>query len=1104
MTVKLVSRTRGNSSPQGKPRVYLTAHPEDYGPFLQSMIDDIHKTQNCVIYYDEEPWKPLSEEDLALLAGMQLFVIPVTRRFLTEPNRAREVEFPFATERDDPIPVLPLMQEPGLEQLFNEKCGALQTIGRDEVVDREKALAGKVRSYEEKLAAYLDSVLVGDELIAQIRGAFDAYIFLSYRKIDRDDAQKLMRLIHGNDFCRDIAIWYDEFLVPGRDFGEAIQDAMEKSKLFVLTVTPNVLSPGPDGGPNFVMGQEYPRARETGKPVFPVMMQPTDRDALRSGYEQLPDCADPQDAERFRTYLLDTVRRLAIKENDRDPRHNFFIGLAYLNGIDVEKDVDRALELITGAAEAGLPEAHEQLAKMYRTGNGVRRDYRKAIEWQKKLVSLYDRRIREENDPEAPGELVMASWRLGDYCMELPDFSEALDAYSISLQTCKAIIQAGENAWRDLEGLTDDPAAFMEATVWAARGSGAQKTLPMCYDNLGDALRCLGRLEEARSCYESGLPFKRDVFRKESSEGNRRELFLSLQRLGDLCLRTGDAAGARDCYQEMEALAREGVPRRDEMLSYNKRGDELLAQNDLAQAEVYFRRQYDLARQLYDEFRNDETREDLCAACGRLAQVCWSTQRLEEAERYARESLECAREWQESSESWPADYQVSIAYEHLGRIYWIMDKLPEAEQYFLESLTLRRRLYARQPTLELLKGLMAVCWPLGNMLLGQRRFKAARSCGIEMFDAAREAGDEENMDAALFLLYKVAALWQASAADLINEQRCEEARDALVEARELGKFLLEETGRPVRNDQGEEIPLRPLAALIQQNLWAVHLNLGDFERAAQAGYRSGNLFTKLWNEYGDPAYGESAAQSWRNLVRMYMDRDNLELAAYYANQAAGMSDELYRKTGELKYLAILAEDCFQIGSLHYNQSKWQEAFQWYLQASGVANKYCTDSGDRSQEKLILACKCAYYMGHASWELQNFEDARQYLGAAVDWSFQLSEEPDGFVLPPQAVGLACDRLVLLAERAGDGEKAAMYAGISYKQWKKAAEQSHNAFDYDKLANIGSKIAMSRHIAGLMEEAYSIWAELARAFPDEPRYAEERDVAKGMWEILKEHR
>ena len=45
------------------------------------------------------------------------------------------------------------------------------------------------------------------------RHAFDAYIFLSYRKKDRRYANELMRLIHNNPECRDIAIWFDEFFL---------------------------------------------------------------------------------------------------------------------------------------------------------------------------------------------------------------------------------------------------------------------------------------------------------------------------------------------------------------------------------------------------------------------------------------------------------------------------------------------------------------------------------------------------------------------------------------------------------------------------------------------------------------------------------------------------------------------------------------------------------------------------------------------------------------------------------------------------------------------------------------------------------------------------
>lgn len=74
-----------------------------------------------------------------------------------------------------------------------------------------------------------------------------------------------MRLIHENDFCRNIAIWYDEYLTPGENFNNAIAKALQKSELFTLVVTPNLVNE-----PNYVMEHEYPAARDSGKPILPA------------------------------------------------------------------------------------------------------------------------------------------------------------------------------------------------------------------------------------------------------------------------------------------------------------------------------------------------------------------------------------------------------------------------------------------------------------------------------------------------------------------------------------------------------------------------------------------------------------------------------------------------------------------------------------------------------------------------------------------------------------------------------------------------------------------------------------------------------------------
>ena len=121
-------------------------------------------------------------EDYKLrLREMQLFVVPVTTKLLTKENRAMDVDVPFASENH--IPVLPLMQEGGLDDMFNKKFGDLQYL------DKHNTDPTAI-PYDEKLTKYLESVIVGDELSKKVRAAFDAYIFLSYRKKDRKYAQE--------------------------------------------------------------------------------------------------------------------------------------------------------------------------------------------------------------------------------------------------------------------------------------------------------------------------------------------------------------------------------------------------------------------------------------------------------------------------------------------------------------------------------------------------------------------------------------------------------------------------------------------------------------------------------------------------------------------------------------------------------------------------------------------------------------------------------------------------------------------------------------------------------------------------------------------------
>ena len=48
-----ICKTRGDSSPQGKPRIFLSFHEKDRGRIAE-LIEDIWYHSNCAFYYAEE------------------------------------------------------------------------------------------------------------------------------------------------------------------------------------------------------------------------------------------------------------------------------------------------------------------------------------------------------------------------------------------------------------------------------------------------------------------------------------------------------------------------------------------------------------------------------------------------------------------------------------------------------------------------------------------------------------------------------------------------------------------------------------------------------------------------------------------------------------------------------------------------------------------------------------------------------------------------------------------------------------------------------------------------------------------------------------------
>lgn len=218
-------------------------------------------------------------------------------------------------------------------------------------------------------------------------------------------------------------------------------------------------------------------ARDAKKKILPAEFVNTDYKKLSDMYPNIPDCVDAENSIQLTETLMNSLRSIAKKENDSDPQHNFFIGLAYLNGIDVEIDVEHAKALIVSAAEAGLNEATEKLVSMYQNGDGVERDYLKAIEWQRKLVEQLREAYSSSGSVQDGRKLIGALGNLGYYFWGICNLSEAEDAYK---------------EMRDISLELSD-----------------HHNLSVSYNNLGDICKSRGKLSEAEAYYEKGLELRK-------------------------------------------------------------------------------------------------------------------------------------------------------------------------------------------------------------------------------------------------------------------------------------------------------------------------------------------------------------------------------------------------------------------------------------------------------------------------------------------------------------------------------------------------------------------------------------------------------------------
>lgn len=413
-------RTRGNTSVQGKQKVFVSYALQDR-TLIDSVCDDILEVVDCAILFSKEA--NVNIQDMTEAVGrLDLFVLCISTHFMCGSPMRLEEEIHYAKKLG--IPVLPLLLENDSEIEWQERFPQIQYL-------KKYNNDSTAIPYRKKLSDYLFGVLIRDEIYELIHEAFDAFIFLSYRKKDRKLAHDLMRLIHSNPLCSRVAIWYDEYLIPGESFTEALKRMIESSQLFAMLVTPSLLE-----DENYVMKHEYPYACDVEKSILPISMAEVDKKQLAACYPGIPSLVSATTHD-LSERLAVVFSKIVDKSRKRDPKNTFFIGLAYLHGIEVEEDKKTGVSMISDAAEKGLPEAAEKMSQIYYYGQGVDKDLSVAIDWQKKYRNLLKEEFSDYSD-DSINILIEAENNLAEMEMEAGRIKDARNTCWRGIYLCRS------------------------------------------------------------------------------------------------------------------------------------------------------------------------------------------------------------------------------------------------------------------------------------------------------------------------------------------------------------------------------------------------------------------------------------------------------------------------------------------------------------------------------------------------------------------------------------------------------------------------------------------------------------------------------------------
>jgi tetratricopeptide (TPR) repeat protein len=468
-TVVHITRiSRGSEIPAQAQRVFLVCTGckiEDRDAIISDLLS-FDAGIDCVVSYVENNKCNIDKDVLrAELNDTHMLVILITVEMLQSLVAGEWPSSEYRIAQKEHIPILPILRDEGLFSLYKDKIGPIHCI---DMADSE---------YRVKLKAQLES----DDIHRRIQEkAFTSAVFVSYRKHELREARRFMKAFHDLEGFESISVLYDNFLRAGKDFNNGIKESITISSALVLVVTPDLATKG-----NYVQTIEYPFAKSIEKPVISVESIPTSQILFS---ELFPEAEHPVSLDN--AIVLQEVFRNKLGEDafpvQLDSERIYLLGMAYLKGVGVERDFDRALRLLEVATEICTTisiDAAIQLASIYKNGMTTNVDYEKALYWSQKAAF---------------------------HCEQLEGYQHPLTA----------------DIYNDIALVYSEQGNYLEALKWHQKVLGIRERvlgkdsleIANTYHNIAFAYNRMGDYPKAYESYQKALYIREKVLSKDHPE----------------------------------------------------------------------------------------------------------------------------------------------------------------------------------------------------------------------------------------------------------------------------------------------------------------------------------------------------------------------------------------------------------------------------------------------------------------------------------------------------------------------------------------------------------------------------------------------------------